>query len=672
MHAAFSPTGDALAIATADGRVRTYDSGTGRLRATLGADGSNGALTEANTCIAWVGAKRKESSKKKSVGSGVASSALVVGTASGDVKAYDTAMGELKWRAAGCVDGSVSAVTYSNGVVYATGAKSVVALDAATGEVKGSFEASKHAMSCLAISPDCETAFGGGSVLSLWDISSQERKAKFTGHPAPARAAVFSPDGGHAVSAATGERHVAVWCAAAPKKAKKAQGAVASLALDDAAVSLDVCSHGDDGFCVAAVSEAGEAYVWACSGVGEGAVEQRLLARVRVGTAAPTKGALGGAEEGILAAKLTAGSEGPTLLVARGSSAKPSFETVPVPLPSDSTNNGEAALVSLSPSSGGLLLDASASAGSARVPNTAHTRADVTVLGSENLGAPVLTRVGVTSAADAGGRNKRSEPEADGGEFDDDAAADTPEDEVPLGQRVAELEEEGADRVGGAGAGPSGQQAHLPEGSSKADSLAVLLTQALRSNDRALLEKCLSTSSPRVVVNTVRRLLPMDAALFLRAAVDRVLSKPARAAQLAPWIKAVMHHHTGYMMTAPGVQAPLTALYQAIDSRVGLYAQLLKVYGRLSLITAHTAQADDEAGSAGGRPGPEVVFEDGSVEEPEAEDPFAPDAGLSDDDDDEDDDGMDGDSEKMSEDGSDDDDDDNDGDDDLDDDEDDQ
>jgi U3 small nucleolar RNA-associated protein 5 len=333
-----------------------------------------------------------------------------------------------------------------------------------------------------------------------------------------------------------------------------------------------------------------------------------------------------------------------------------------VPLPSDSTNNGEPALVSLSPSSGGLLLDASASAGGARGPKTAHTRADVTVLGSENLGAPVLTRVGVTSAADAGGRNsnKRAEPEADGGEYDDDAAADMPDDEVPLGQRVAELEEEGAGRAGGAGAGPSGQQAHLPEGSSKADSLAVLLTQALRSNDRALLEKCLSTSSPRVVVNTVRRLLPMDAALFLRAAVDRVLSKPARAAQLAPWIKAVMHHHTGYMMTAPGVQAPLTALYQAIDARVGLYAQLLKVYGRLSLITAHTttAQADD-GDEAGGMPGPEVVFEDGSDEEPEAEDPFAPE-GVSDDDDDDD---MDGDSEKMSEDGSDDEDDDEDGDD---------
>jgi len=118
-----------------------------------------------------------------------------------------------------------------------------------------------------------------------------------------------------------------------------------------------------------------------------------------------------------------------------------------------------------------------------------------------------------------------------------------------------------------------------PSGSSKTDSVAVLLTQALRrwvtpfgshvcvacmhcvlsllyyclrpnvhcaillccttvwygtvstccssyclcacSNDRVLLERCLATSNSRVIHNTVARIVPRDAALFLRAAVDR-------------------------------------------------------------------------------------------------------------------------------------------------------
>lgn len=77
-----------------------------------------------------------------------------------------------------------------------------------------------------------------------------------------------------------------------------------------------------------------------------------------------------------------------------------------------------------------------------------------------------------------------------------------------------------------------------------------------------LLEKCLATTTPRMVTNSVRRLVPTDAAQLLRAAVDRVLTRPARAVQLAPWIKALMHYHTGYLMTAPSARSPLTALYQ--------------------------------------------------------------------------------------------------------------
>jgi hypothetical protein len=97
---------------------------------------------------------------------------------------------------------------------------------------------------------------------------------------------------------------------------------------------------------------------------------------------------------------------------------------------------------------------------------------------------------------------------------------------------------------------------------------------------------------------------------------------------------------------------------QAIDSRVGLYPQLLKVYGRLSLITAHSAHASSSAaGGEGGEDGedgvpePEVVFEDGDDDEPEAEDPFAPLDDDEDEDDEEGDEDAEGDAD-MSEDGS--------------------
>lgn len=232
-------------------------------------------------------------------------------------------------------------------------------------------------------------------------------------------------------------------------------------------------------------------------------------------------------------------------------------------------------------------------------------------------------------------------PQAEAMEEDEEEEAVEEEAGIPLGERVAALEAR-AGLAGNAAAGASGAAAADdaegagaaagPSGSNKADSLAVLLTQALRANDRVLLERCLSTSNARVIKNTVARLVPLDAAAFLRAAVERLLSRPARAGQLAPWIKAVLHTHTGYLMSAPGVQAPMAALYQAIDGRVALYSQLLRLQGRLALITAHarTGGADAEgAGIEAGRPAPEVVFRDdasddeGEDGEPEAEDPFA-------------------------------------------------
>ena len=118
----------------------------------------------------------------------------------------------------------------------------------------------------------------------------------------PASSAAFTSDGLHAVSAAAGERHVAVWSTLPPKKPKKAQAAIANLALEDPAVSLDTCgvieneasaseTGGEGGFNVAAVSECGEAYVWHCGGgqEAEGGLGSRLLAKIRVGEA-PVKG----------------------------------------------------------------------------------------------------------------------------------------------------------------------------------------------------------------------------------------------------------------------------------------------------------------------------------------------------------------------------------------------
>lgn len=202
-------------------------------------------------------------------------------------------------------------------VIYVAGSsQQVVSLDPLTGEVKSRFEGSNHAISCLALSPDGSSAFLGGSNLSLWDLSSQEKKTKFTGHPTPAFTAVFSPDGSHIVSAAVSERQVAIWLA---KKKKKTQPAVASLNLEDVPTQLDSCSTSDSSpvFHVAAVSKSGEVYVWQCTPSSPGGDEEGgpslslkslLIAKVKVGGGKGTKAA----HDSIMAVKIQPGSQGET------------------------------------------------------------------------------------------------------------------------------------------------------------------------------------------------------------------------------------------------------------------------------------------------------------------------------------------------------------------------
>ena len=95
--------------------------------------------------------------------------------------------------------------------------------------------------------------------------------------------------------------------------------------------------------------------------------------------------------------------------------------------------------------------------------------------------------------------------------------------------------------------------AEMANPSGKATSVTVLLSQALRSNDHQLLEKCFAISNDRVMKSTVRQLAPQDAARLLQVAVQRLQSSPHRGKQIAAWLRALLLYHTAYLISAPGL-----------------------------------------------------------------------------------------------------------------------
>jgi U3 small nucleolar RNA-associated protein 5 len=278
------------------------------------------------------------------------------------------------------------------------------------------------------------------------------------------------------------------------------------------------------------------------------------------------------------------------------------------------------------PSSDGLIRPAAAAAATpaaakqaaAAAGSSGKAAAAAEVLGADNAGELVQQRQSKSS-------KKRSEPEPDGAQQQQQDGEDvlangvegmeTDEEqeasgEPTLGQRVLELEQQQRQQQGGAvqaaaaeaAAGDAAAAAAVPAGPLKADSLAVLLSQALRSSDRALLERCLSVGRERVITNSVKRLVPMDAVLLLKAAVERLQTKPSRGQQLAAWIQAVLLHHTAYLMSAPAAAPLMSSLYQIIEARLAMQRQMLSLAGRLELLLAQRGPEGPAGGAAAAAP----------------------------------------------------------------------
>lgn len=134
-------------------------------------------------------------------------------------------------------------------------------------------------------------------------------------------------------------------------------------------------------------------------------------------------------------------------------------------------------------------------------------------------------------------------------------------------------------------------------------SLATVLQQALKTNDKDMLESCFQLRDTQAVRNTIQRLpSPLIGTLLARVA-ERVYKRPGRAGTLMLWIQWSLVAHGGYLATQPEVLRRLKALNQVIKQRAQGLQPLLQLKGKLDLLsaqlelrrTARTKRRQDEA-----------------------------------------------------------------------------
>ncbi|CAI9763990.1 unnamed protein product [Fraxinus pennsylvanica] len=127
-----------------------------------------------------------------------------------------------------------------------------------------------------------------------------------------------------------------------------------------------------------------------------------------------------------------------------------------------------------------------------------------------------------------------------------------------------------------------------------ADSVHILLRQALRADDRALLVDCLFRQDDKVISNSVSLLNPSDVLKFLQSLIPIIQLRGAVLACTLPWLGSLLLQHAGGIMSQESSLVALDSLYQLIESRVSTFDHALQLSSCLDLLYAETVDDVEE------------------------------------------------------------------------------
>lgn len=503
------------------------------------------------------------------ISQGKLENALVAGAVDGSIVAYDTARMTILWRKA-TAEGSITCLTTiwdQDTLVAMTKLGTAIVLDMNTGRELAKWSSSLkfdiHHMSSLS---DARLLLAGNSI-TMVDSTTGAKLGKWTGHATPVIDVASIPTCPYFCSAATGDRTIAIWSTRVSPTGKILhKSAFSQISLDSPVAQVCMAAVSDGLFYIIAVTLSGDMHVCRCIAQ-EAEDGQNKEQSIKISEwAASNQGGAPIVQVAVESVEATAIQ----VILASGSAIKPIFTRMKLQGQSD----GSVTKFSKPRDDDtGMLLNPLDGRGGNR--DTRQQRTTNTSVSKTGASEPVLLH-GRTSA-----QSKALDLPMNGPDHDMHLAEDEEEDERELtfAERIAALKGEHLVLVQ---EGPLQQRGEAA--TPKADSLSVLLSQAITNEDKSLLERCLAVKNPSIVSKTVRHLSPGDASTLMNLLVRRLHAAPRRGEQLSGWIRFTLIHHAGYFAGSGACTETLASLYQIIDSRLASYQSLIALHGRLDLI----------------------------------------------------------------------------------------
>lgn len=206
-------------------------------------------------------------------------------------------------------------------------------------------------------------------------------------------------------------------------------------------------------------------------------------------------------------------------------------------------------------------------------------------------------------------KKKRKEPEPDASVTEDIAYG---KEEDAYGTQIDDNEPTMADKLASLDLGKNDdieiqeRQEPLAAQPPSADSVHVLLKQALHADDHALLLDCLYNQDDKVIANSVSLLNPADIFKLLDSLMSIIQSRGAVLVCALPWLRSLLLQHSSRIMSHESSLVALNSLYQLIESRVATLNPTIQLASSLDILFAGV----DDDGLDEYESAPPVIYED--------------------------------------------------------------
>lgn len=160
------------------------------------------------------------------------------------------------------------------------------------------------------------------------------------------------------------------------------------------------------------------------------------------------------------------------------------------------------------------------------------------------------------------------------------------DEEATLADRLETLEVDEHDGEADDGDDDEDAPVHRSLQLSTPGSFAVLLNQALLSDDKQLLETCLQEKDEKLIKSSIMRLDPSLATKLLEKLAEKISRVQHRSTRLLVWVRWVMIIHGGHLVTVSSLLKTLASLYSTLSARSATLPKLLALQGRLDLLSS--------------------------------------------------------------------------------------